>query len=129
MENRIMASLFFRRNWSKRPAGRRPSFVPRLENLEHRTVRSPLTVTNSNDVFSSNQAEHGGAITSVQDSVRNVLSSSFIANRAVGTIGDAYVEGGAIWITDNGGVGATATVIGCTFTRNQALGPNGGSLS
>src|SRR5439155_2002571 len=49
METRIMAFLFLRRNWSKRPAGRRPSFVPRLENLEDRTVPSTLTVTNNHD--------------------------------------------------------------------------------
>src|SRR5947209_11148429 len=49
MENRIMASLFFRRNWSKRPTGRRPSFVPRLETLEDRTLPSTLTVLNNLD--------------------------------------------------------------------------------
>jgi hypothetical protein len=87
------------------------------------------TVTLANDVFSDNQAEHGGAITCVQGSMLNVLGSSFIANQAVGTVGDAYVEGGAIWITDNGGVGATATIVGCAFLGNQAVGANGGSLN
>src|SRR6266446_4807987 len=49
METHIMAFLFLRRNWSKRPAGRRPSFVPRLESLEDRTVPSTLTVLNNHD--------------------------------------------------------------------------------
>src|SRR5438046_6573111 len=49
METRIMAFPFFRGNRSKRPAGRRPSFVPRLENLEDRTVLSTLTVLNNHD--------------------------------------------------------------------------------
>src|SRR5437016_4266452 len=48
METRIMAFLFFRSNRSK-PVGRRPSFVPRLENLEDRTILSTLTVLNNHD--------------------------------------------------------------------------------
>jgi hypothetical protein len=86
------------------------------------------TVNLANDVFSCNQAEHGGAITNVAGSVLSALSCSFIANRAVGTIGSAYVEGGAIWNTDHKGVGATATIIGCTFIGNQALGQDDGRL-
>src|SRR5262245_1346755 len=86
------------------------------------------TVNLANDVFSSNQAEHGGAITNVAGSVLTALSSSFIANRAVGTKGDSFVEGGAIWNTDHKGVGASATFLGCTFIGNQALGQDGGSL-
>jgi hypothetical protein len=86
------------------------------------------TVNLTNDVFSSNQAEHGGAITNVAGSVLTALSSSFIANRAVGTKGASFVEGGAIWNTDHKGVGASSTFIGCTFIGNQALGQDGGSL-
>jgi hypothetical protein len=87
------------------------------------------TVNLANDVFSYNRAEHGGAITNVAGSVLTARNCSFLANRAVGTIGDAYVEGGAIWDTDHNGVGATDTLIGCTFIGNQALGQGGDSLS
>ncbi len=44
-----MAFPFFRSNRSKRPVRRRPSFVPRLESLEDRTVLSTLTVLNNLD--------------------------------------------------------------------------------
>ena len=65
----------------------------------------------------------------------SVDHSTFTANRAVGQVGAAYVEGGAIWNTDNTnhtrdqGAGATAVVIGCTFVGNQAVGADGGSAS
>src|SRR5207244_563475 len=78
---------------------------------------------------------HGGAISNGPSSVLTVVNSTFVANRAVGQVGAAYVEGGAIWNTDNqdnnnpGGAGASATVIGCTFIGNQALGADGGSVS
>src|SRR5438270_7587684 len=49
METRLMAFLFFRRSRTKRSCGRRQSFVPRLENLEDRTVPSTLTVLNNLD--------------------------------------------------------------------------------
>src|SRR5262249_8644462 len=94
------------------------------------------TLTLANDVFAGNQAlNHGGAISNGPSSVVTGLNSTFIANRAVGQVGAAYVEGGAIWNTDNSnhksfaGIGATAVVIGCTFIGNQALGANGGSVS
>src|SRR5205807_6860668 len=90
----------------------------------------------ANDVFSSNQAvNHGGAISNGPSSVLTVTNSSFLANRAVGPVGAAYVEGGAIWNTDNRylstnpGAGATAVISGCTFIGNQALGADGGSIS
>src|SRR6516225_7422051 len=88
------------------------------------------TVNLANDVFINNQSlNHGGAISNGPSSVLTVVNSTFVANRAVGRAGAAFVEGGAIWNTDNsdhhhtgGGVGATAVVSGCTFTDNQALG-------
>src|SRR5437588_4484952 len=49
METRIMEFPFFRTSRSKRPAGRRPAFIPRLESLEDRTVPSTLVVSNSLD--------------------------------------------------------------------------------
>jgi hypothetical protein len=94
------------------------------------------TVNLANDVFANNQAlDHGGAISNGPSSVLTVVNSTFVANRAVGGAGAAFVEGGAIWNTDNGdhhqitGVGATAVVIGCTFIGNQAVGPDGGTVS
>jgi hypothetical protein len=87
------------------------------------------TVNLANDVFAYNQSsDHGGAISNGPNSVLTVTNSSFIANIAVGKVGSAYVEGGAIWNTDNPS-GATAVVIGCTFSSNQAIGANGGSTS
>jgi hypothetical protein len=83
----------------------------------------------ANDDFSDNQAVHGGAITNVAGSVLTALHCVFFANRAVGTPGSAYVEGGAIWNTDHKGVGATTTFNECTFIGNQALGQDGGTLS
>jgi hypothetical protein len=93
------------------------------------------TVNLANDLFSDNQAGHGGAITNGPGSDLTVVNSTFIGNRAVGAAGAKFVEGGAIWNTDNennnqaAGAGATAVVIGCTFMGNQAVGPNGGSVS
>jgi hypothetical protein len=93
------------------------------------------TVNLANDIFADNQSlNHGGAISNGPSSVLTVVNSTFMANRAVGKVGAAYVEGGAIWNTDNednqktSGVGATAVVIGCTFVGNQALGADGGSI-
>jgi hypothetical protein len=94
------------------------------------------TVSLANDVFANNQAlNHGGAISNAPGSVLTVVNSTFTANRAVGQVGAAFVEGGAIWNTDNGntgsgpGAGATAVVIGCTFIGNQALAADGGKSS
>src|SRR5713101_4521482 len=49
METLIMTFPYFQSTRSKRPVGRRPSFVPRLEILEDRTVPSTLTVLNNLD--------------------------------------------------------------------------------
>jgi hypothetical protein len=94
------------------------------------------TVNLANDAFVDNQAlNHGGAISNGPSSVLTVVNSTFMANRAVGQLGAAYVEGGAIWnttnadVNKNAGVGATAVVVGCTFIGNQAVGADGGSVS
>src|SRR5579864_3395962 len=95
------------------------------------------TVNLANDVFAYNRSlNHGGAITNAPSSVLTVVNSSFLANQAVGKVGAAFVEGGAIWNTDNGdtspspaGVGATAVVIGCTFIDNQAVAADGGTIN
>jgi hypothetical protein len=94
------------------------------------------TVNLANDIFTDNQApDHGGAISNGPGSDLTVVNSTFTGNRAAGQVGSAFVEGGAIWNTDNAsvnkvaGVGASAVVIGCTFIGNQALGADGGSAS
>jgi hypothetical protein len=90
------------------------------------------TVNLANDLFSNNQAPNiGGAITNGPASVMTVTNSSFLANRAVGQVGARFVEAGAIWNSDNAfdsQVGASLTVIGCTFIGNQAIGANGGKI-
>jgi hypothetical protein len=94
------------------------------------------TVSLANDLFANNQSlNHGGAISNGPSSVLTVVNSSFVSNRAVGQIGAAFAEGGAIWNTDNSdhnraeGAGASALVIGCTFLANQALGADGGNTT
>jgi hypothetical protein len=94
------------------------------------------TVNLGNDIFADNQAiDHGGAISNGPASVRTVVNSTFTDNRAAGQVGSAFVEGGAIWNTDNAsvnkvaGAGASAVVIDCTFVGNQAVGADGGSIS
>jgi hypothetical protein len=94
------------------------------------------TVNLANDVFAANRSlDHGGAITNGPGSILTVVNSTFASNRAVGGAGAAFVEGGAIWNTDNennnqiAGAGATAVVIGCTFIGNQVVGPDGGTVS
>jgi hypothetical protein len=90
----------------------------------------------ANDVFTSNRAlNHGGAISNVPGSVLSAVNSSFLGNQAVGQVGAAYVEGGAIWNTDNGnsgsgpGAGATALIAACTLIGNQASGADGGTTT
>jgi hypothetical protein len=88
------------------------------------------TVSLANDVFSNNQSPNiGGAITNGPASVMTVSNCSFLNNQAVGQVGAHFIEGGAIWNSDNAfnsQIGASLTVIGCTFVGNQAIGANGG---
>jgi hypothetical protein len=61
------------------------------------------TVSLVNDVFSNNQSPNiGGAITNGPASVMTVTNCSFLGNRAVGQVGATFIEGGAIWNSDNG---------------------------
>ncbi|HJT36112.1 MAG TPA: hypothetical protein VJ783_29085 [Pirellulales bacterium] len=88
------------------------------------------TVNLANDIFANNAAlDHGGAITNGPGSVLSVVNCSFLGNQALGQVGSAYVEGGAIWNTDNTGAGATATVVDCTFIGNRARAADGGKLT
>jgi hypothetical protein len=83
---------------------------------------STLIVTN--DVLSYNQATHrGGAISNSPGGVLIASNTTFLGNRAVGAEAVQIVEGGAIWNSDNS---SSATVIGCTFIANQAIGADGG---
>jgi hypothetical protein len=90
-------------------------------------------VSLANDVFSHNvslgsaQDAKGGAIVNFKNGSLTVSDSTFLDNRADGSVkGSLWTGGGAIFSTkDAPGV----TVIGCTFTGNQAIGGNGGVLN
>jgi hypothetical protein len=90
------------------------------------------TLNLERDVFSANQAfPHGGAIANYPQSTFRVTDTIFVANQTVGKLGSSWVEGGAIW--DSGGTidlapgsGVTATISGCTFLCNRAVGGDGG---
>jgi hypothetical protein len=91
-------------------------------------LNASSTLALANDVLSFNQATvKGGGISNLPGSVLTVANSTFIDNRAIGKATDPSVntEGGAIW---NAGHGVTATVIGSTFTGNQAIGADGGVI-
>ena len=83
------------------------------------------TLTLGNDVLSDNQADSITAAPSaiVRAGPCTVVNSTFTGNQAAGQVGAAFV-GEAIWNTVTQiiitlAVGATATVIGCTFTGNR----------
>src|SRR5207237_856320 len=62
---------------------------------------SALTI--ANDVFSNNQASiRGGAIALRSLSTLTVTNSSFVGNQSTGKAAAALVEGGAIWLPDEG---------------------------
>jgi hypothetical protein len=87
------------------------------------------TVNVANDLFAYNAAlDHGGAITNGPGSVLTVVNCSFLGNQALGQVGSQYVEGGAIWNTNNRGAGATAMVVDCTFIGNRVRAADGGSV-
>src|SRR5204863_2153845 len=58
--------------------------------------------------------------------VLRATNTAFIGNQAVGGPKSAYTEGGAIWNSDRN---SSATVVGCTFTGNRAVGASGGVLT
>ena len=88
------------------------------------------TLNLAHDLFSynvdlgSSSGEQGGAIGNFhKDGILTVTDSTFIGNRADGTVNQgSFAEGGAIY---NSPEGSTATVIRCTFVGNQALAGNG----
>jgi hypothetical protein len=89
-------------------------------------LNASSTLALANDVLSFNEATvKGGGISNLPGSVLTVTNSTFIDNRAIGNATDpsVYAEGGAIWNAEHG---VTATVSGCTFTGNQAIGADGG---
>jgi hypothetical protein len=82
------------------------------------------TLVVANDVLSYNQAaNHGGAISNSPGGVLTATNSTFLDNRAIGMDPVQLVEGGAIWNSDDH---SSATISGCTFLGNQAIGANGG---
>jgi hypothetical protein len=80
-----------------------------------------------NDVFSANLGQgHGGAISNLTGAVVTVTNSAFIGNQAVATDPRQIAEGGGLWNSDRG---STATIIGCSFLENEAIGANGGVVN
>src|SRR5262249_29723998 len=69
----------------------------------------------------------GGAIDNAKTGSLTVRDSAFVCNRADGSVkGGMIVEGGAINSAKNA---PSVTVSGCTFTNNQAIAGNGGTLA
>ncbi|HJT32912.1 MAG TPA: hypothetical protein VJ783_12800, partial [Pirellulales bacterium] len=91
-------------------------------------LNASSTLALADDVLSFNEATlKGGGISNLPGSALTATNSTFIDNRAIGKATDPSVnaEGGAIWNAEHG---VTATVIGCTFTGNQAIGADGGVI-
>jgi hypothetical protein len=92
------------------------------------------TLALANDAFSSNVAvssgnsgPDGGAIATRGSGSLTVTDSTFSDNRADGRgSNSSFAEGGAIFSSSNG---PNLTVIRCTFTHNQVLGNDNGTLS
>jgi hypothetical protein len=89
-------------------------------------------VTLANDVFSSNVSlgnsagPKGGAIANFGSGSLTVTDSTFIGNLADGRVKKGqFAEGGAIFSSSGG---PSITAIRCTFTGNQAIGGDGGTL-
>jgi hypothetical protein len=89
-------------------------------------------VSLANDVFSDNVSlgasgdvgPKGGAIANFKTGSLTVSNSTFLNNRADGSIkGGLWAVGGAIYSDRDA---PSVTVTGCTFTGNQAIGGNGG---
>src|SRR5262249_10384495 len=88
----------------------------------------------ANDAFShklslgasGGQGPKGGAIANYKTGSLTLSNSTFLNNRADGSVkGGVWAVGGAIY-SDRDASGITLT--GCTFTGNQAIGENGGVL-
>lgn len=108
-----------------------------------------LTINGSK--FLNNQADLGGAICSLdEDSTINVNGAIFDGNKAVETIDNKYLQGGAIYTNsplnitgennifknntskNNGGAitsHATTTINECDFTKNSSTAGNGGAIA
>jgi probable HAF family extracellular repeat protein len=90
-------------------------------------------VSLANDVFSDNVAlggsgnnADGGAIANSRTGSLTVSKSTFVNNRADGSVkGSPWAVGGAIFSAKDA---LSVTVSGCTFTDNRAIGGNGGVL-
>src|SRR6516162_2330835 len=89
-------------------------------------LNASSTLNVVNDVLSDNQADtRGGGITN-QNGVLNATNTVFIGNQAIGGPTSRYTEGGAIW---NSNRNSSATVVGCTFIGNRAVGASGGVIT
>jgi hypothetical protein len=89
-------------------------------------LNASSTLALANDVLSFNEATiKGGGISNLPGSVLTAANCTFLDNRAIGKATDpsVYAEGGAIWNAEHG---VAATVSGCIFTGNQAIGADGG---
>lgn len=106
------------------------------------------TLTINGSTLSNNQADLGGAIcTTKGDCTINIAVATFDGNKAVTTITDEYLHGGAIYTNSplnisattfknnfankNGGAimsYADATINGCEFNNNSSAEGNGGAI-
>lgn len=105
-----------------------------------------LTINGS--TFTNNQADLGGAICALKDNCKiNINNATFNGNKAVNTITDEYLQGGAIYTNSplnisgttfkdnfankNGGAiisYADTTISSCNFTENKSTESNGGAI-
>src|SRR5438270_7610842 len=89
-------------------------------------LNASSTLNVVNDILSNNQADtRGGGITN-QNGVLRATNTVFIGNQAIGGPKSDFTEGGAIW---NSNRNSSATVVGCTFIGNRAVGASGGVIT
>jgi hypothetical protein len=85
-------------------------------------------VLSSNDVL--NAVAQGGAIGNHNGGTLSAIDTEFVANQAIASTSGGFGIGGAIF---NGSfdnqIGANATITGCTFSDNRAVGGDGGIVS
>jgi hypothetical protein len=92
------------------------------------------SLTLNGDVFSDNEAlnafAQGGAVANHNHGTLNAIDTMFIRNQAIANTPGGLGSGGAIVnCSQENKTGGIATITGCTFTSNRAVGGDGGVVS